>query len=63
MLIPRTRVKNRRFEYTPRFYDPKEDDRLRQRLRIQSKTRRGKQPAFIAVAILLAVAIYIYTQL
>lgn len=63
MLIPRTRVRNRRFEYVPRFYDPRRDERLRQRLRIRSKTRRGKQPAFIAVAILLIVALYIYTQL
>lgn len=63
MLTPKHRPKPRRFHYEPRFYDPKADDRLRQRLRFKSPVRRGKQPAFIAVALLLLLAFYIYTTL
>lgn len=63
MLIPRHRPKPRRFQYEPRFYDPSKDERLKRRLHIKSNTRRGKQPAFIAVALLLLLAFYIYTKL
>lgn len=63
MLIPRHRPKARRFQYEPRFYDPSRDERMKRRIRFKSKTRRGKQPAFIAVAVLLLIAFYIYTKL
>ncbi len=63
MLTPRHRPKARRFQYEPRFYDPSQDERSKQRIRFKSKTRRGKQPAFIAVAVLLLIAFYIYTTL
>ncbi len=63
MLFPRIRHKPRRFEYDPRFYDPSHDDRIRQRIRFKSKTRRGMQPAFITVAVLLLLALFIYTRL
>lgn len=63
MLFPRHRPKARRFHYEPRFYDPTEDERLKKRLHIKSNVRRGKQPAFIAVALLLLLAFYIYTKL
>ena len=63
MLTPRHRPKARRFHYEPRFYDPSSDERIRQRMRFTSKTRRGKQPAFIAVAVLLLLALYVYTTL
>lgn len=63
MLIPRHRPKARRFNYDPRFYDPSEEERKTQRVRFDSKTRRGKQPAFIAVAVLLLLVLYIYTRL
>lgn len=63
MLNPRHRPKNRTFQYEPRFYDPSEDERKKQRIRFESKTRRGKQPAFIAVAVLLLLALYLYVKL
>lgn len=63
LLTPRSRPRPRRFQYEPRFYDPKRDERIKQRLRFPRKTRRGKQPAFIAVAVLLLVAFWIYTHL
>lgn len=63
MLIPKRRPKARRFQYEPRFYDPGKDERMKRRLRFDSKTRRGKQPAFIIVGLLLVLALYIYTKL
>lgn len=63
MLIPRHKTPPRRFQYEPRFYDPSEDDRMKRRMRITSHTRRGRQPAFIVVALLLLLAFYIYTKL
>ena len=63
MLIPRHRPKARKFHYEPRFYNADEEERKKQRVRIKSNTRRGKQPAFITVAVLLLVVLYLYTQL
>jgi hypothetical protein len=63
MLTPRHRPKNRRFTYEPRFYDPGEEERKKQRVRFESKTRRGKQPAFIVIAVLLLLALYLYVKL
>ena len=63
VLIPRSRPRPRRFEYEPRFYDPSKDQRLKRRMHFKRKTRRGKQPAFVGVAVLLLVALGIYTHL
>ena len=61
---PETTAPNRgRFHYEPRFYDPSHDEALKQKLRFKTNTRRGKQPAFIAVAVLLLLALYLYTKL
>jgi hypothetical protein len=63
MLTPRHRPKARKFNYEPRFYDPSEDEKKKERVRFDSKTRRGKQPAFIAIAVLLLLVLYVYTRL
>jgi hypothetical protein len=63
MLTPRHRPKSRKFHYEPRFHDPSEEERKQRRVRFESKTRRGKQPAFIAVAVALLLVLYVYTQL
>lgn len=64
MLIPnRHRPTPRRFEYTPRFYDPTKDERLRQRIRLASKVRRGRTPSFLVLVIVLALTLLIYSQL
>jgi hypothetical protein len=36
------RASYRRFNYEPRYYDPTKENRVRERLRIQTKVRRGK---------------------
>ena len=63
MLVPRAhrRVQPRRFSYTPRFYDPSKDERIKRRMRFERKGgRRTKQPAFILVALLFVLAFYLY---
>lgn len=63
MFVPGRRSRPRRFEYEPRYYNPKKDENLRRRLRVQSKTRSGRRSptGVIYFVILLAMAIYIYT--
>lgn len=62
MLTPHKRPTHRRFEYEPRFYDPRADERLKQRIRLQSKVRRGRRPSFLTLIIILALVLLIYLQ-
>ena len=64
LFIPGKRVRNRKFSYEPRFYDPKKDEKLKRRMRIQAHNRRRRSPMGLVYFILLfAMAIYIYQQL
>ena len=65
MLLPRSRPRNRRFSYEPRYYDPKKDEDLRHRMRIRSLSRRKRRnPAgIILFVILLAMALYMYFEM
>jgi len=66
IFVPTTkRVKNRRFSYEPRFYNPEKEESLKRRMRIKtlSKTRRRNPTGLIFFALLLAMAIYAYIQL
>ncbi len=54
----------RRFDYTPRYYDPRKDDSLKRRMRIQSRVRRRRSPiALYYLAALLLTALYIYNAI
>lgn len=54
----------RKFDYTPRYYDPKKNDSLKRRMRIQSRVRRRRSPlALLYLAALLLTAFYIYNAL
>ena len=68
LLRPRRRGP-RRFDYEPRYYKPGEDEEvqrrqnMKRRIRIQSKTRRGKSAGLLYLLGLLAFALYIYMNL
>lgn len=62
MIIPKTR-KPRRFGYQPRYYDAREDERFKRRLRFTSSTRRGRRPPFLFLAILLVLVMVVYLAL
>jgi hypothetical protein len=54
----------RKFDYTPRYYDPRKDDSLKRRMRIQSRVRRRRSPvALYYLAALLLTALYIYNAI
>ncbi|MCY4672535.1 MAG: hypothetical protein OXD43_02005 [Bacteroidetes bacterium] len=54
----------RKFDYTPRYYDPRKDDSLKRRIRIQSRVRRRRSPvALYYLAALLLTALYIYNAI
>ncbi|MEM8601609.1 MAG: hypothetical protein AAGF99_16965 [Bacteroidota bacterium] len=64
--LGRRRAKPRQFNYQPRFHNPEQEareERLRRRIKMESNVRRGQQPKFIAVAVLLLLALFIYMQL
>ena len=64
-LASRQRVQPRRFHYEPRFYDPKKEERLKRRLRIERTHQRpkSKQPHFVAVAVALVLAFLLYVNI
>lgn len=65
--ISRRHAAPRGFHYEPRYYDEDEQERKRRRIRIQRPAhvghRRTRQPAFIAVGLLLLVVFYLYTNI
>jgi hypothetical protein len=63
LFVPGRKVNPRRFDYEPRYYNPKKDDNLRKRLRIQTRTRSSRRsPAgIIYFLLLLGMAIYLYS--
>ncbi len=63
LFLPGRRVKHRRFTYEPRFYDPRRDEKLKQRIRIQSRARRRSPAGLIYFALLLAMAVFVYMKL
>ena len=64
LFIPRVRVKHKKFDYTPRFYNPEKEKKLKQRMRIRSRARRRRSPMGIVYAItLLMIIAYIYQNL
>lgn len=51
----------KKFDYTPRYYDPKKDDSLKRRMRIRSRARRRRSPlALYYLVALLLTALYVY---
>lgn len=64
LFAPGKGSRHRRYSYEPRYYNPEKEERLKRRMRIESKARRRKSPAgLIYFAMLLAFAVYVYTKL
>lgn len=58
------KARPRQFDYTPRYYDPRKDESLKRRMRIQSRIRRRRSPiALFYLAGLLLTALYLYNIL
>jgi len=56
---------HRRFEYTPRYYDPNkdEDERRRRRFRFERPPRRKGHRPFIIIAIMFILVYLLYSYL
>lgn len=50
----------RQFDYTPRYYDPRKDEKLKRRMRIHRRVRRRSPIALFYFVALLITALYIY---
>ena len=61
LFLPGRTRKPRRFDYEPRYYRPEKDkdERIKQRLRIQSKVRRRNPAGLVYFLILLAFVLYV----
>ncbi|MDX1546848.1 MAG: hypothetical protein R3247_07670 [Rhodothermales bacterium] len=64
LLLPGRKVRPRRFDYEPRYYDPRKEESLKRRMRIKSRSRRRRSPiGLLYFAALLLFAFYIYNAL
>jgi hypothetical protein len=63
-LISKKQVRNTRFDYEPRFYDPTREDRLKRRMRIKSKSKpRGRNQSALTIGILFILVLIIYVSI
>jgi hypothetical protein len=64
LFLPNRNVRHKKFDYEPRYYDPKKDDKIRQRMRIQRLTgKRRNTSGIIYFVILFAMALYVYMKM
>ena len=64
LFTPGKKVRNKKFEYLPRFYDPRKDKRLKQRMRIKVSTKHRRSPlTLIIFIVLVAMVAYMYFTL
>ena len=65
LLTPGRGMRPKKFDYEPRYYDPKKEEKLKQRMRVKRlSTAKRRSPAGIIYFLLLcAMATYIYIQL
>jgi len=60
-VVSKKRTRNKRFDYEPRFYDPKKDERLKRRMRIKSKAMpHGKKQNVLTMVILFVLVLIVY---
>ena len=61
---PGKNSRHRKFSYEPRYYNPDKEERLKRRMRFQSRTSRRRSPAgLLYFGMLFAMALYIYMKL
>lgn len=56
-------AKHRKFEYTPRIYNPKKDDQNRPKIDFQSLKHRRRNKSFIWLLALLFLVVYLIITL
>ncbi len=62
--LSRKQVRNSRFDYEPRFYDPAKEERLKRRMRIKSTVKpRGRHQSALTTGILFILVLIIYLSI
>lgn len=61
-MLFRPRARHKRFDYTPRYYDPSKEQDLRRRIRIKSRSRRKDPTGLFYTLLLLALTIWLITR-
>jgi hypothetical protein len=59
------RRKHKSFNYQPRYYDPEKDpaNKIGQRIRLESKVRRGQGRSVLLIAAIMFIVFYIFVNL
>lgn len=57
------RASYRKFNYEPRYYNPSKENRVKERMRIQTKVRRGSGRSILAFILLLSGILWILVKL
>ncbi len=59
------RKKHKRFDYTPRYYDPEKEKKsdIARKIKMESKVRRGPARSVILYAAILFILFYFFLQL
>ena len=61
------KARPRGFDYQPRFYDPEKEERRKRQLQFvrpsERRTRKTRQPAFVAVGLGLVLVFYLYLNM
>jgi hypothetical protein len=57
------RHRNKKFNYAPRHYDPTRDERIRDRIRLQSSSNRGRGGNVLLYILLLSGILWIMVTL
>lgn len=57
------RASYRKFNYEPRYYDPSKENRVKERMRIQTKVRRGKGGNVLVYILVLSGILWLLVKL
>ena len=61
------KARPRGFDYQPRFYDPEKEERRKRQLQFvrpsERRSRKTRQPAFVAVGLGLVLVFYLYLNM
>lgn len=57
------RAAYKRFNYEPRYYDPSNENRIRERIRVQTKVRRGTGGNILLYILLLSGILWVMVKL
>jgi hypothetical protein len=57
------RASYKRFNYEPRYYDPSKENRIRDRMRIQTRVRRGTGRSILLYVLILSGILWVMVKL